>query len=244
MSFSPAYLLLAAFICSMIGRALLIRAAWEISKPWGIAVLCVPFAPMFFRMNYKELAHEGKGWRTMTTVFMVSFMAITGSRGSMNDLWAIVPEKFRPAEMVAKEAPESAPASAEDAADGSKQEAAPAKSGFFTRIKDRVTGASPAEETAPAKPTVVATNMPATTSAPAATPAPPTLAERMTANQQEFARLSEVYDNLKIERSYLKKWDQDAIKAYNEQAAKYQAALTKARADQTDINKQLTLAKK
>ena len=41
---------------------MLIRAAWEISKPWGFAVLCVPLAPMFFRMNYKELASEGRNW--------------------------------------------------------------------------------------------------------------------------------------------------------------------------------------
>ena len=91
----------------MIGRAMLIRAAWEISKLWGFAVLCVPFAPMFFRMNYKELAFEGKNWRTATTVFFVAFMAITGSRGSIDDLWAIVPEKFRPADMASQNPPES-----------------------------------------------------------------------------------------------------------------------------------------
>ena len=46
----------------MVGRFMLIRAAWEISKPWGIAVDSRPLAPMFFRMNYKELAGEGKDW--------------------------------------------------------------------------------------------------------------------------------------------------------------------------------------
>jgi hypothetical protein len=42
----------------------------------------------------------------------------------------------------------------------------------------------------------------------------------------------------------LKKWDQDQIKAYNEQAAKYQADLAKARADQVELNKQIALVKK
>src|SRR3954469_21035460 len=95
---SPVFLLLAALVCSIVGRALLIRAAWEISKAWGIAVLFMPFAPMVFRMKYKELANEGKNWRTMTLVFGISFFIVTGSTGSLDELWTLVPEKFRPAE--------------------------------------------------------------------------------------------------------------------------------------------------
>jgi len=186
-SISPVYLLLAAVVCSCVGRALLIRAAWEISKPWGFAVLCVPLAPMFFRMNYKELAHEGQHWRTATTIFGVLFIAITGSSGSLNDLWSIVPEKFRPASSL-------------------------------------IETVEPDEHDAPA--IVVA-----------ATPAPPSYAERVAANQREFARLSEVYETLKRERGYLRKHDQEGIQAYNVRAAKYQADLVDARAEQTELIK-------
>jgi hypothetical protein len=78
---------------------------------------------------------------------------------------------------------------------------------------------------------------------PKATPAPPTLAERTAANQREFARLEEVYEHLKTERGYLRKADDAGIAAYNTEAAKYHAAVAAARAEQTELNKQL-LAKK
>src|SRR5687767_7967905 len=96
---SPLFLLLAAFICSLVGRGFLIRAALGVSKAWGIAVLCVPLAPFFFRRNYKELAHEGQAWRTGATIFAVLFLAITGSSGSVDELWALVPENLRPASL-------------------------------------------------------------------------------------------------------------------------------------------------
>jgi hypothetical protein len=87
-----------------------------------------------------------------------------------------------------------------------------------------------------------ATPAPPASSAPAA-PLPPTLPQRVAANQQEFARLSAVYESLKKERGYLKKWDHEAITAYNLEAAKYQAALAAARAEQTELNKQLVAKK-
>ncbi len=189
---SPAFLILAAFVCSMVGRAYLVRAAWEISKGWGIAVACLPLAPFFFRRNYKELAGEGKNWRTMTTIFTVAFGAITGSRASTGELLTLLPEKFRPAALVEKVEPGQLPSEA-------IQEAAPA----------------PME----------------------ATPVAPPYEQRVAANQQEFARLGEVYESLKKERGYLKKWDQEAIKGYNDLAAKYQADLAKARAEQSELLK-------
>jgi recombinational DNA repair ATPase RecF len=66
---------------------------------------------------------------------------------------------------------------------------------------------------------------------------PPSYAERVAANQQEFARLSEVYESLKRERGYLRKHDDEGIRAYNAEAAKYQADLAKARAEQTELIK-------
>lgn len=188
---SPLFLLLAAFVFSMVGRALLFRAAFEISKPWGLAVLFVPLAPAFFRMNYKELAHEGQNWRRFSMICGTLFFVVTGSSGSLNDLWSLVPEKLQPAWAVEKMEP------------GMHAEQAPA----------------PEAATLPP------------------TPVPPTYAERVAANQQEFARLAAVYETLKKERGYLRKHDDEAIQAYNTSAAKYQADLAKARAEQTDLMK-------
>lgn len=259
-SISPVYLLLGAIICSMIGRFMLIRAAWEISKAWGIAVLCVPLAPMFFRMNYKELAGEGKNWLRATSFLFLCYVGLTGSRGSLDDLWQVVPERFRPQEVAEHQVADSEELVAEtEATETSEDEGGPEvaqasisphrtivthavpsapaeKKSFFARIASLIHSGAPE----PAKPAAV------TTAATLTPPAPtgPTLAERVAANQQEFARLGEVYETLKKERGYLKKSDQDSIKAYNEQAAKYQADLAKARADQVELNKQAGLAKK
>jgi hypothetical protein len=300
-SISPAWLLLAVFLCSMIGRFMLIRAAWEISKPWGIAVLFVPFAPMVFRMKYKELASEGQHWRTATMVLGLAFIGITGGSGSIDQLWDIVPEKWRPEEMqphhyaqmeeqerpmAAAEPGEVDGQTAEPALDPATAVANPAAvlmhKSFLSKVRNlfghkEVGAAAPApgaaqEKTlaAPTKPTNLAeriTFMDRLAKAsdpriavkneagsPAASPAiatltpplivPPTLSQRVAANQAEFARLANEYEALKKEKGYLKKWDQEQIKAYNESAAKYQAALAAARAEQTELMKQAAVAKK
>jgi hypothetical protein len=198
---SPLFLLLAAFVCSMVGRAFLFRAALGISKGWGIAVLCVPFAPFFFRKNYKELAPDGQNWRRCALICGILFFVVTGSTGSLNDLLAMVPEKLQPAWLVEKLQP------------------------------IELAAGTPAVVAAPA--TVPA----AVPAAPPATPAPPSYAERLTANQQEFAHLAEVYDALKHERGYLRKHDVEGVNAYNTAVAKYQADLAKARAEQTELTK-------
>lgn len=240
----------------MVGRFMLIRAAWEISKPWGVAVLCVPLAPMFFRWNYKELATEGKNWHRGASAFFLGFAALTGSTGSFDDLWSIVPERFRPVEYAEHQSadsdelvPESAEADEETELEAvaTESSAAPApvaklppkaspaeKKNFFARISALIKGES-SDAAKPAAAAVVA--------APAL-PAGPSLSERVAANQAEFTRLGEVYESLKKEKGYLKKWDQDQIKAYNEQAAKYQADLAKARAEQVELNKQIALVRK
>jgi hypothetical protein len=68
-----------------------------------------------------------------------------------------------------------------------------------------------------------------------ATPAPPSYGERVASNQKEFARLAAVYDSLKLERGYLRKHDDEGIKAYNALVATYQTDLAKARAEQTEL---------
>jgi hypothetical protein len=103
---SPLFLLLAAFVCSLVGRGFLIRAALSISKEWGIAVMCVPFAPFFFRRKHKALAHEGHNWRTCAAIFTVLFLVIAGRTASVDGLWALVPERFRPASLTEEWIPE------------------------------------------------------------------------------------------------------------------------------------------
>jgi hypothetical protein len=41
------------FLCALIGRALIITAAFRVSVWWGIGVL-VPFGPLFFRLSYPD----------------------------------------------------------------------------------------------------------------------------------------------------------------------------------------------
>ncbi len=255
-SISPAWLLLAALVCSLVARFMIVRAAFSISKGWGFAVIFLPLAPMFFRWNYKELAHEGKSWGFATAFFAAAFFVVTGSTGSADELWSLVPEKWRPAEYASHEMAEEPETeviakSAEEPEEGDGAEApgtvptpqvavakiapAPAKPGFFGRIAAMM-HAQPAAPAAPGK----------TSTKPAATPAPaaPTFAQRVAVNQAEFARLGVVYENLKKEKGYLRKWDNEAITAYNAEAAKYQAALAAARAEQTELNKRASVAKK
>jgi hypothetical protein len=129
---SPVFLLLAALICSMIGRGFLFRAALSISKAWGIAVLCVPLAPFFFRRNYKELAHEGQNWRTGATILAVLFFAITGSSGSVSELWDLVPENLRPASLVEETEPEADDAG--EVADATAVPATPMPPSYSERV--------------------------------------------------------------------------------------------------------------
>jgi hypothetical protein len=211
--------------CSIVGRLLLMRAAFSISKGWGVSVLLVPLAPMFFRLNYKELAHEGKNWRMATILFTVLFFIVGGS-GSPSDIPAMLSHREE-ASVLAEVGP----------ANGASAAASPAaaKAGPVPVVVAKGLIAK-----------VVALVHPAATPAPVvpkATPAPPTLAERTAANQREFARLEEVYEHLKTERGYLRKADDAGIAAYNTEAAKYHAAVAAARAEQTELNKQL-LAKK
>jgi hypothetical protein len=41
------------FLCALIGRALILTAAFRVSVWWGIGVL-VPFGPLFFRLSYPD----------------------------------------------------------------------------------------------------------------------------------------------------------------------------------------------
>jgi hypothetical protein len=225
-------------ICSLVGRLLLARAAFSVGKVWGVSVLVVPLAPLFFRLNYKELAYAGGRWRLATTICVLLSVASGGSSGTLNDLPKMLSHREEAAVLAEVDATEARPESAAPQAPAkaaTPPEKARETQNFVTKAAAFVLPAGLWTPTATPAP-VLAPVAPAT-------PAPPTLAERMAANQREFTRLGDVYEALKKERGYLRKGDPEALAAYNGEAAKYQAALVAARADQVELNKQLTAAK-
>jgi hypothetical protein len=57
--------LLLGVLCGLIARALLITAAFGISKKWGFAVF-VPFGPLFFRLSYPDEARRARLFQLAT----------------------------------------------------------------------------------------------------------------------------------------------------------------------------------
>src|ERR1041384_1928846 len=57
--------LLLGVLCGLIARALLITAAFGISKKWGFAVF-IPFGPLFFRLNYPDEARRARLFQLAT----------------------------------------------------------------------------------------------------------------------------------------------------------------------------------
>ena len=51
-----------AVICGLIGRILLIGAAFNVSVGWGIGVL-LPFGPLLFRLSYPDVAPTSRYFR-------------------------------------------------------------------------------------------------------------------------------------------------------------------------------------
>jgi hypothetical protein len=57
--------LVLAILCSLIARALLIKAAFGISWKWGFGVF-VPFGPLVFRLNYPDEARRARLFQLAT----------------------------------------------------------------------------------------------------------------------------------------------------------------------------------
>ena len=57
--------------CALIGRVMLIGAAFKTNIWWGIGV-CLPLGPLFFRLNYPQLAFASRMFRlaTLPCVFL------------------------------------------------------------------------------------------------------------------------------------------------------------------------------
>lgn len=60
-------------LCAIIGRILLIGAAFGVSVWWGLGVF-LPFGPLFFRLTYPELAHASRMFRLATVATVLLYL--------------------------------------------------------------------------------------------------------------------------------------------------------------------------
>ncbi len=229
-------ILLGAFLAvSFIGRILLVTAAFGVSTAWGFTVLLVPFGPVIFRWNYRELAYPTRYWRRGAMLLLVLFVINGGSKESMQTL-----TNFGKTGTVVASAGDTqfhlpVPGKVVAAAAAQTDHTDPMAFSLPALPKAAASVAA-----APATPVPAATPSKAVAAASATMPAAPTMlsaAERTEANRREFERLAEWYDTLKHERGYLRKNDTEAIEAYNVEAAKYQTALQLAKTEQADLAK-------
>jgi len=222
----PVLLLAAALLCSLVGRILIVGSAFNISTGWGMAVLFAPLGPGFFRQKYEDICKPTQYWRMAVGPLMLLFFVTGGSLDSFQSLLEVGKPSAPSGNVISsllgqKPAVQATPAPAPVLAQATPEpKATPA-----------VAKATPAPKATPS-PAVAAA---AAKMAPALTIQE--ISDRIEANQREFARLAEWYDQLKHERGYLRKHDEDAIAAYNDEAAKYQAAVTAAKAEQATIAK-------
>jgi hypothetical protein len=70
---APLCFLLLAVLCGMIGRALLVKAAFGVSKKWGFGVF-FPLGPLFFRISHPDDAGKGRGFRLATLPCMFLYV--------------------------------------------------------------------------------------------------------------------------------------------------------------------------
>jgi len=60
-------------LCALIGRIMLIGAAFSVSVWWGLGV-CLPFGPLFFRLNYPDLAYASRMFRLATLPCLLFYL--------------------------------------------------------------------------------------------------------------------------------------------------------------------------
>jgi len=62
-------------LCILIGRVLLIRAAFGISIWWGLGIF-LPFGPLLFRLNYPDLAPLSKTFRLIALLCILTYFEL------------------------------------------------------------------------------------------------------------------------------------------------------------------------
>lgn len=67
--------LLAGVLLTLIGRILLIGGAFGVSVGWGLAIF-LPFGPLFFRMNYPDLAPMSRTFRLFAIPCFLAFIVL------------------------------------------------------------------------------------------------------------------------------------------------------------------------
>ena len=62
-------------VCILIGRILLIRAAFGVSVWWGLGIF-LPFGPLFFRLSYPDLAPLSKTFRLIALPCILAYFVL------------------------------------------------------------------------------------------------------------------------------------------------------------------------
>jgi hypothetical protein len=62
-------------VCILIGRILLIRAAFGVSVWWGLGIF-LPFGPLFFRLSYPDLAPLSKTFRLVALPCILAYFVL------------------------------------------------------------------------------------------------------------------------------------------------------------------------
>jgi len=62
-------------VCVLIGRILLIRAAFGVSIWWGLGIF-LPFGPLLFRLSYPDLAPLSKTFRLVALPCILAYFAL------------------------------------------------------------------------------------------------------------------------------------------------------------------------
>jgi hypothetical protein len=62
-------------LCSLIGRILLIRAAFGVSVWWGLGIF-LPFGPLFFRLSYPDLAPLSRTFRLIALPCILAYFVL------------------------------------------------------------------------------------------------------------------------------------------------------------------------
>ena len=73
---APLIFLLLGVLCGIISRALLVKAAFGISKKWGFGVF-FPFGPLFFRLSYPDEVRRARLFQLATLPCIFVYVIIS-----------------------------------------------------------------------------------------------------------------------------------------------------------------------
>jgi hypothetical protein len=72
-------------VCVLIGRILLIKAAFGVSVGWGLGIF-LPFGPFLFRLNYPELAPLSRTFRLIALPCFLAYFVLRPGPMSASDI--------------------------------------------------------------------------------------------------------------------------------------------------------------